>query len=63
MIKVNGEKLDEKEILLTEVLSRLGYTGRIAVEVNEDIVPRAEHEGFVLHDGDTVEIVTLVGGG
>lgn len=36
---------------------------QVAVEVNRAIVPRAEHGGTALHDGDRVEIVTMVGGG
>ena len=36
---------------------------QVAVEVNRAIVPRAEHGGPALHDGDRVEIVTMVGGG
>jgi thiamine biosynthesis protein ThiS len=34
-----------------------------AVEVNKRLVPRAEHPGHVLSEGDEVEIVVLVGGG
>ena len=34
-----------------------------AVEVNEQIVPRARHAEHVLADGDKLEIVSLVGGG
>ncbi len=36
---------------------------RVAVEVNGEIVPKAEHERHVLADGDSVEVVTFVGGG
>ncbi|MDA3960359.1 MAG: sulfur carrier protein ThiS [Planctomycetota bacterium] len=36
---------------------------RVAVEVNKDIVRRAEHGTHQLQDADVVEIVTLVGGG
>jgi len=36
---------------------------KLAVEVNRDVVPRAEHPKRPLRDGDAVEIVTLVGGG
>jgi thiamine biosynthesis protein ThiS len=35
----------------------------VAVEVNRQVVPRREHEQAELADGDTVEVVTLVGGG
>lgn len=36
---------------------------RVAVEVNRELVPRAQHEKYRLADNDVVEIVTLVGGG
>jgi thiamine biosynthesis protein ThiS len=36
---------------------------KLAVEVNGNVVPRADHAATVLRAGDRVEIVTLVGGG
>lgn len=36
---------------------------RVAVEVNEQLVRRANYDQMPLKDGDRVEIVTLVGGG
>jgi thiamine biosynthesis protein ThiS len=36
---------------------------RVAVEVNEELVPRRTFEQAGLRDGDRVEIVTFVGGG
>ncbi|MCH5378329.1 MAG: sulfur carrier protein ThiS [Planctomycetes bacterium] len=35
----------------------------VAVEVNLEVVPRAQHGRHGLQDGDRLEIVTLVGGG
>lgn len=35
----------------------------VAVELNLEVVPRAQHADTVLHDGDRLEVVTLVGGG
>ena len=35
----------------------------VAVEVNQQIVPRGEHEAHQLQDGDQLEVVSLVGGG
>ncbi|MCC9644809.1 sulfur carrier protein ThiS [Rhodopirellula sp. JC740] len=35
----------------------------LAVEVNEDVVPREEYPSVIVGDGDRVEVVTLVGGG
>jgi thiamine biosynthesis protein ThiS len=36
---------------------------RVAVEVNERLVPREEHARHALQDGDRLEVVTLAGGG
>ena len=35
----------------------------LAVELNEDVVPREEYGQHIVQDGDAVEVVTLVGGG
>jgi len=36
---------------------------RVAVEVNQEIVPKSRHSQHVLRNGDRVEIVTAMGGG
>lgn len=36
---------------------------QVAVEINLEVVPRAEHAARTLQSGDRVELVTLVGGG
>ncbi len=49
---------------IAELLRQLGHDPRkVAVEVNQVVVRRAEHETHRLQPGDRVEIVTLVGGG
>jgi len=46
------------------LLDELSLTGKhVAVEVNLQLVPRAQHAEHRLADGDRLEIVTLVGGG
>jgi sulfur carrier protein len=46
------------------LLARLGVRAEAAaVEVDEQLVPRAERASRVLADGARVEVVTLVGGG
>jgi sulfur carrier protein len=46
------------------LIAQLGLVGkRIAVEVNENIVPRSAHESTSLQAGDRVEIVHAIGGG
>ncbi|MDE5620737.1 MAG: sulfur carrier protein ThiS [Ruminococcus sp.] len=63
MITVNGEKLDFSGTV-TELLVVLGYgEKRVAVELNENILPKAEYENTSVSDGDKLEIVRFVGGG
>lgn len=64
-ITVNDEpRTFPDPITVAELLTHLGKDAKkLAVEVNRDLVPRTEHAGRRLNDGDAVEIVTLVGGG
>jgi len=64
-IIVNGEQRDVAEsITIAQLLEHLGLAGKyVAVEVNRQVVPRARHVGHRVQAGDTLEIVTLVGGG
>jgi thiazole synthase len=49
---------------VTQLLESLGQSHRpVAVEVNREVVPAAQHGAKNLNDGDAVEVVTLVGGG
>jgi sulfur carrier protein len=62
---VNGEPhVVDDGLTIRALLDRLGFTdGPVAVEKNREVVPRAEHAGTPLIDGDRLEIVHLVGGG
>ena len=64
-ITLNGEARPVAgETTLAELVRALDLgERRIAVEVNESLVPRGEHEGYRLKDGDRVEIVQAIGGG
>ncbi|HEY2910348.1 MAG TPA: sulfur carrier protein ThiS [Gemmataceae bacterium] len=51
-------------LTVADLIRSLGKDpSKLAVEVNRDVVPRAEHPARQLRNGDAVEIVTLVGGG
>ena len=51
-------------ITLVELLISLEIDRRtIAVAHNGDVVPRDRYEGVCLQDGDSVEVVRMVGGG
>ena len=64
-LTVNGELQDlPAPVTVAELLGRLGIgAGRVAVEVNEEVVPRDTYEARQLAAGDRVEIVHFVGGG
>ena len=64
MVKVNGACLDIAGKTLAEYLATTSYDAkRIAVERNGEIVPKARYAETVLQDGDSIEIVSFVGGG
>ncbi|HIN09962.1 MAG TPA: sulfur carrier protein ThiS [Phycisphaerales bacterium] len=65
VIKVNGNEIECEESMRLEVLlEKLGFSDQTcAVEVNKELIPHDKRESQVLICGDTVEIVSLVGGG
>jgi len=62
---VNGEERDLADgTTVAGLVRELGLADKpVAVEVNQDVVTRRQHETHTLTDGDHVEVVTLVGGG
>lgn len=64
MIRINGVDIDKIEISLMQYLEGNSISPqRIAVELNEEILPKSNYAATVLKDGDVVEIVNFVGGG
>jgi sulfur carrier protein len=64
-ILVNGEKISLPEDSSIEgLIVHLGYQNqRIAIEINESIIPKSNHSSFLLQDLDKIEIINAVGGG
>ena len=64
-IMLNGDPVEKPGGLTVEaLLQQLGISReRVAVELNADIVPKADYEKQLLSDGDNIEIVHFVGGG
>ena len=62
---INGERRAVPEgQRVSELLALLELIPqRVAIEINERLVPRGSHGDVALAAGDRVEIVTLVGGG
>ena len=64
-LTVNGEARTLPEgTSVASLLENLGIkAGRVAVEVNMYIVPKASYVDRTLQDGDRIEVVHFVGGG
>ena len=64
-ILVNGEKISlPTDSSIEGLILHLGYQNqRIAIEINETIIPKSNHSSFLLQDLDKVEIINAVGGG
>ncbi|KAA0215627.1 MAG: sulfur carrier protein ThiS [Leptolyngbya sp. PLA3] len=64
-IILNGKPSEQPESLtIRDLIERLGLARAIcAVEVNSQVIPRAQHDSCPVQEHDNIEIVTLVGGG
>lgn len=64
-VTVNGQHQSlEAGCTIAKLLVLRGlHQRRVAVMVNGDIVPRATHDQHSLRDGDSVELISLAGGG
>ncbi len=64
-VVLNGEvRVVQSSGTVQELLHEVGRdTVPCAVEVNCNLVPKKQHGVHQLHEGDRIEVVTLVGGG
>jgi sulfur carrier protein len=64
-IQLNGEEYTvDGDPSLPALLERLKMRrGRVAVEINQAVVPRAQYDAVRLNPGDIVEVINFVGGG
>ena len=64
-ITLNGEeKTLAATVTVGDLLRDMGMAGkRVAVELNQEIVPRSRHAEVRLQDNDRVEVIAAIGGG
>ena len=64
-IIVNGEEISiPEDSNIQDLVAELGYKNkRIAIEVNESIIPKSKHRSYLLKSSDRVEVINAVGGG
>lgn len=64
MVKINGNLVDAAGKTISQYLQTTSYDPkRIAVERNEEIVPKSKYDEVVIRDDDVIEVVSFVGGG
>ena len=65
ILQINGEQQKfEGTLTASELILQLGLQGqRIAMEVNQEILPRSQFDQFRLQENDRIEIIHAVGGG
>jgi sulfur carrier protein len=65
MIKINGKETEVPAgITVEQMLLANGFSlQRIAVERNDEILPKADYGAETVQDGDVFEVVNFVGGG
>lgn len=63
--RLNGETREGPEGLeLVALIEQLDLAHqRLAVEINEEVIPKATYQDVRINDGDRIEIVSFVGGG
>lgn len=64
-VTINGkQETIERGLTVEGYLESAGLAGApCAVEINKNLVPKRDHASTTINDGDSIEIVTLVGGG
>ena len=64
-IILNGQKKQiDHDTNISKLLTSLDLNNkRLAVEVNQEIIPRSDFDKFTLSELDKVEIVQAIGGG
>ncbi len=63
-VVVNGEPKEVNDsITISELLTLLEIDGKIAVELNQEILPKNMHSSTKLRSNDQIEIVNAIGGG
>jgi len=66
LIKVNGKDLLlEKEVTVKQLLEmqKVEMQDYVTVQINDELVDRADFEVLTVKEGDTVEFLYFMGGG
>lgn len=64
-VTVNGEPRElAAGCTVADLIEQMGLSGkRLAVEIDQDIIPRSQHASTQLAAGNRIEVVHAIGGG
>lgn len=63
-VVINGRETTLEDVAtVADLIRQFELEGRIAVEINRQLVTRSQFVTRTLHEGDTIEIVHAIGGG
>ena len=64
MVYINGCEQAANGKSIVDIINEMNIDIRtIAVELNEEIVSKADYDKTIVKDGDVLEVVSFVGGG
>jgi sulfur carrier protein len=63
-VTINGKSTElATTVTVAELLRHMDIEGKVAVEINREILPRSQFSQYQLCNGDVLEIVHAIGGG
>ncbi len=63
-VVINGEEWQiTNSKTISDLINELKLEGKLAIEINQEIIPRSHHDVTSLHAGDRIEIINAIGGG
>ncbi|MQN02329.1 MAG: sulfur carrier protein ThiS [Lachnospiraceae bacterium] len=63
-MQLNGEQKEADGRTITQIIEEMGLKKvMVAVELNENILPKDQYDTYVPKENDVVEIVQFMGGG
>ena len=63
-IFLNGScYLLEKNCSIKTLIKNLDLSGKYAIEINQNIIPKSQYNIIKINTGDKIEIVQAIGGG
>lgn len=64
LVSINGvQKKVKNDLLVDNLVTELNLTGRFAIEINGEIIPKSTYSRLVIKENDQIEVVGAVGGG